>query len=116
MGSHKRTLAAAAATMLASLSLYPIFFGMAWFWAGVGATLMVALTGTLTRLRRLPILACLAGSLIGLVLYLNAGFESARSWYHLLPTPNSVRLLWDLAGTGFHQSAEYAPRCLNCPA
>ncbi len=109
MGSNRRTLAAAGATILASLSLYPIFIGLAWFWAGVGAVLMVAIAGTLTRLRRLPVAVCLAGSLIGLVFYLNAGFENARSWYHLLPTPNSLRLLWDLAGTGFRESAKYAP-------
>ncbi len=115
MGSHRRTLAAAVAVMLASFSLYPIFTGMAWFWAGVGAVLTVALAGTLTRLRRLPVPVCLLAGLAGLLLYLNVGFENARCWYHLLPTPNSLRLLWDLAGTGFSESAKYAPPVPELP-
>jgi len=109
MGSHRRTIAAAVATILASVSLYPIFIGVQWFWAGVGSVLVVALAGTLTRLRRLPVAVCLAGGLVALVLYLNLGFENAASRYHLIPTPNSLRLLWDLAGQGFNQSAKYAP-------
>ena len=68
MGSHRRTIAAAIATSLASLSLYPIFYGFAWFWAGVGATLTIALVGTLTRLRRLPVLVCVLAALAGLLL------------------------------------------------
>src|SRR5215472_11248756 len=115
MGSHRRTIAAAVATILASVSLYPIFIGVQWFWAGVGSVLVVALAGTLTRLRRLPVAVCLAGGLVALVLYLNLGFENAASRYHLIPTPNSLRLLWDLAGQGFNQSAKYAPPVPELP-
>jgi len=109
MGSHRRTIAAAVAVILASVSLYPIFIGTQWFWAGVGAVLAVAIAGTLTRLRRLPYAVCMAGELIGLLLFLNLAFESARSKYHLIPTPTSLARLWDLAGVGFDQSAKYAP-------
>jgi transglutaminase-like putative cysteine protease len=109
LGNYRRTLAAALATVLASISLYPIFYGWTWFWAGVGAVLTVAVAGTLTRLRRLPVIACLGGGVLALLLYLNFAFENARSFYHLLPTPNSLRSLWDLAGTGFSQAAQYAP-------
>src|SRR5215472_8989553 len=98
MGSHRRTIAAAVAVILASVSLYPIFIGTQWFWAGVGAVLAVAIAGTLTRLRRLPYAVCMAGELIGLLLFLNLAFESARSKYHLIPTPTSLARLWDLAG------------------
>lgn len=107
--THRRTLAAALATILASVSLYPIFYGWAWFWAGVGSVLAVAVAGTLTRLRRLPVVVCLAGGVVVLLLYLNLAFENARSFYHLLPTPASLRSLWDLAGTGFSDAAKYAP-------
>ena len=69
----------------------------------------VAVAGTLTRLRRLPVIACLAGGVAALLLYLNLAFENARSLYHLLPTPASLRSLWDLAGTGFNEAAQYAP-------
>jgi hypothetical protein len=109
MGSHRRTLAAAAATILASVSLYPIFIGSLWFWAGVGAVTVVAVAGTLTRLRRLPLIAGAAGEVAGLLLYLNLAFESTRSLYHVLPTPTSLRYLWDLAADGFNQAARYAP-------
>ena len=109
MASHRRTLAAAAATILAAVSLYPIFIGALWFWAGVGAVCAVAVAGTLTRLRRLPLVACLAAEVAALLLYLNVAFESARSLYHVIPTPTSLRWLWDLAGQGFAQAAKYAP-------
>jgi transglutaminase-like putative cysteine protease len=115
MGSYRRTTAAAAATILASLSLYPIFYGFAWFWTGVAAVLTVAVAGTLTRLRRLPVLVCLAGGLVALLLDLNIGYESPTSLFRVLPTPTSLRLLWDLVGLGFQESAKYAPPVPELP-
>jgi transglutaminase-like putative cysteine protease len=115
MGNYRRTIAAAAATILASLSLYPIFYGFAWFWTGVAAVLTVAVAGTLTRLRRLPVFVCLAGSLVALLLELNIGYESPTSLLRVLPTPTSLRLLWDLVGMGFHESAKYAPPVPELP-
>jgi transglutaminase-like putative cysteine protease len=109
MASHRRTLAAALATVAASVSLYPLFIGKLWFWAGAGAVAVVAATGTLTRLRRLPVVVCLAGGVLGLLLYLNLVFAGARSWGHVLPTFSSLRALWHLAGQGFDQAAKYAP-------
>jgi transglutaminase-like putative cysteine protease len=109
MANHRRTLAAAAATVLASVSLYPLFIGRLWFWAGAGAVAAVAAAGTLTRLRRLPVAICLAGGVLGLLLYLNLVFAGARSWYHVVPTFSSLSALWHLAGQGFDQSTKYAP-------
>src|SRR6516164_1944381 len=109
MASHRRTLAAAVATILASVSLYPIFLGWVWFWSGVAAVCTVAVAGTLTRLRRLPVVVCAAAGLAALMLDLNIGFESDHSLFHLLPTPTSLRSLWDLAGQGFDEAAQYAP-------
>ncbi|MGZ4434857.1 MAG: transglutaminase family protein, partial [Trebonia sp.] len=109
MASHRRTIAAAASTILTSIALYPVFIGTAWFWAGAGAVLAVAGAATLTRLRRLPVPVCVVGTLAGLLLYLNLVFSNGRSWGHLLPTATSLRLLWDLAGQGFHESSKYAP-------
>jgi transglutaminase-like putative cysteine protease len=109
MASYRRTLAAAVATILASISLYPIFSGAPlWFWDGFGAVLVVAAVGMLTRLRRLPVTACLAAGVAGLLLYLNAVFSS-QSLLGVIPTGSSLRLLWDLAGQGFSQAANYAP-------
>ena len=109
MFSYRRTLAAACATAAASLSLYPIFIGWGWFFIGLGSIIVMAAAGTATRIRRLPELVSLLGGLVVLVLFLNISFSNKRSFLHLLPTTTSVRQLWDLAGTGFHQSAIYAP-------
>ena len=109
MTSHRRTLAAALATAAASVSLYPIFTGALWFLVGLGSIAVVAAAGTATRLRRLPEPVCLGGGVVALLLYLNLAFASSRSLLHLLPTPASARLLWDLASQGFAEAAKYAP-------
>jgi transglutaminase-like putative cysteine protease len=109
VASHRRTAAAAVATILASVSLYPIFAGMAWFWAGCGSVAVAALAGTATRVRRLPVLTVLPLSLLVLLLYLNLAFANAHSLYHLLPTPSSLAALWDTANQGFSESSRYAP-------
>jgi transglutaminase-like putative cysteine protease len=109
MASHRRTVAAACAVILASISLYPIFTGTTWFWAGCGSALVVALAGTATRLRRLPVAVTLLAGILALLLYLNLVFANARSLYHLLPTPGSLAALWHTAGQGFSQASAYAP-------
>jgi transglutaminase-like putative cysteine protease len=109
MASHRRTAAAALAVILASVSLYPVFIGVLWFWAGCGSVLVVALAGTATRLRRLPVPVVLALGAAALLLYLNLAFANARSLYHLLPTPGSLATLFDLAGQGFNEASKYAP-------
>ena len=109
MASHRRTAAAAFAVILASVSLYPIFSGVLWFWAGCASAIVVALTGTATRLRRLPVVVDLALGVAGLLLYLNLAFSNAKSLWHLLPTPASLATLSDLAGQGFNEAARYAP-------
>jgi transglutaminase-like putative cysteine protease len=109
MASHRRTVAAACAVILASVSLYPIFIGTGWFWAGCGSACVVALAGTATRLRRLPVSVTLLAGVVALVLYLNLAFANARSLYHLLPTPGSLAALVHTAGQGFTQASRYAP-------
>jgi transglutaminase-like putative cysteine protease len=109
MASHRRTAAAAVAVLLASLSLYPIFIGAGWFFAGLGSIIVVALTGTATRLRRLPVPLTAAAVAATLLLYLNLTFSNARSLYRLLPTPASLHDLWHVAGQGFTEAGKYAP-------
>jgi transglutaminase-like putative cysteine protease len=109
MASNRRTGAAALAVIASSISLYPIFIGTAWFWAACGSVAVVALTGTLTRLRPLPIALTPAATLVALVLYLNVAFSNTTSLYHLLPTPSSLSALWHIAGQGFSESSRYAP-------
>jgi len=109
MASHRRTVAAAFAVILASVSLYPIYTGLTWFWAGVGSVIVIALTGTLTRMRRLPVAVVLLAYVAALLLWLNFAFSNARSLWHLLPTPASLAALFDIAGQGFNEAAKYAP-------
>ena len=113
--SHRQTIAAALATVAAGISLYPLFLGTNWFWAGVGATVTVALAGTLTRLRRLPLLACFTVGLLVLVCYLNLVFEAGHSFGHVLPTLRSLEDLGRLARTGVDESAKYAPPAPELP-
>ncbi|HVT69555.1 MAG TPA: transglutaminaseTgpA domain-containing protein [Trebonia sp.] len=109
MASHRRTAAAAFAVVLASVSLYPVFTGISWFWAGCGAVAAVALAGTATRLRRLPVALIPPLQAVALLLYLNVAFSNARSLIHLLPTQASLAALWHIAGQGFAEASRYAP-------
>ena len=43
--NHRLTVTAAAATVLASIALYPLIAGAGWFWAGIGAVIVVAAVG-----------------------------------------------------------------------
>ncbi|MGH3210643.1 MAG: transglutaminase TgpA family protein [Trebonia sp.] len=109
MASHRRTAAAAFAVILASVSLYPVFTGVVWFWAGCGAVIVVALAGTVSRLRRLPVAVVLLIGVVALLLYLNFAFSNSRSLIHLLPTPGSLSALVHVAGQGFTDASKYAP-------
>ncbi|MGH3246451.1 MAG: transglutaminase TgpA family protein, partial [Trebonia sp.] len=82
---------------------------LTWFWVGVASVIAMAGTGTLTRLRRLPLAAVLAAYAAALLLWLNLAFSNTRSLWHLLPTPASLAALFGIAGQGFNEAAKYAP-------
>ncbi len=113
--NRRMTVTVAVACVLASTVLYPLFLGSGWFYAGAGAVIAVALSGSLSRLRALPVLACLAISLLGLLLYLNLVFEVRHSLLWVIPTPASVSRLWHLVGTGLNESSRYAPPAPDLP-
>jgi transglutaminase-like putative cysteine protease len=107
--NHRLTVTAAAATTAASIAMYPLITRTGWFWAGIGASIVVAVVGTLTRLRALPVVVCLLAVLAGLFLYVNFLFAGPESLFRLIPTPASVHhLLW-LVGRANSQMARYAP-------
>src|SRR5215472_9629515 len=95
--NRRLTLTAATATVLASVALYPLITMLSWFWAGVGAVIVAAAVGSLTRLRTLPVVVCFLASLAGLVLYLNVLFAGPESFARLIPTWASVHHLIGLA-------------------
>jgi transglutaminase-like putative cysteine protease len=106
---YRLTLAAAAGTALASTALYVLFDGLAWFWAGVGAIALVAGIGMATRLRPLPVIACVLADLAGLVLYLNVLFASARSWLVVVPNLSSLSYLAQLTTQGMTDADRFSP-------
>ena len=111
----RMTVTTAVACVLASTALLPLFTSALWFAIAGGAVITVAAAGALTRLRTLPALVCLAGSVAGLLLYLNLVFEARHSLLFVIPTPGSISRLWDLAGTGTNEANKYAPPVPNLP-
>ncbi len=107
--NRRMTLTVALACALTSPVLYPLFIGARWYYVGLGAIITVAASGALSRLRTLPVVVCLAISVVGLLLYLNLVFEVRHSWALVIPTPGSLSRLWDLAGIGITNSRRYAP-------
>src|SRR5512142_3329728 len=109
------TVVTAVACLLAAIDLLPLFDDTLWFVIAIGAVIVVAATGTLTRLRPLPSEACLAAGVVALLLYLNLIFEVRHSWALVIPTPGSLSRLWDLIGTGIHDANRYAPPAPHQP-
>src|SRR5690348_15943114 len=109
------TVVTGVACLLAAIDLLPLFDDTLWFVIAIGAVIVVAATGTLTRLRPLPSEACLAAGVVALLLYLNLIFEVRHSWALVIPTPGSVSRLWDLIGTGIHDANRYAPPAPHRP-
>ncbi len=102
------TIAAAAATLLASIGLYPLFETAGWLAVGLGAILVVALAGVLTRRFRLPAAVCLAAGPLALLVYLTAVFAPGRALIAVIPTPGSVSALGRLIGDGWREANSYA--------
>ena len=103
------TVAAATATVLASIALYPLLAGGTWFWAGVGAVIVVAAIGAVTRRRAIPAIVCFAAAIAGEFLYLNAVFAGRQSWGGLVPTGTSVHHLRLLVAQATAETSKFAP-------
>ncbi len=107
--NYRLTVAAAAGTVLASTALYALFVGMEWFWAGVGAVIVVAAVGLATRIRRLPVVVCVAAGLAGLLLYLNLLFAPGQSWFAIIPNAASLTHVWHVATAGMTDADRFSP-------
>ncbi len=114
--SHRLTIAAAMATILVSIALYPVVSGWLWFWESAGAITVVGLAGALTRIRALPVVVCAAVGLAALLLYLNVLFASAQSVAGVVPTPSSLVHLGQLASRGLEGTSRFAPPAPAWPA
>ncbi|WP_246006956.1 transglutaminaseTgpA domain-containing protein [Actinomadura pelletieri] len=103
----RMTIMAGLATLAGSIGLYPLFETGAWFTACLGAVLAVAGAGLLARRLRVPAVVNLLFGLVGLLLYLNLVYAGESSWL-LIPSPESLRDLDELAGNGWQAANRYA--------
>lgn len=103
------TLAAAVATVLASIALYPLLDSGEWFWDGIGAVIVVAVVGAATRRRAIPAVLCFVAAVGGLFLYLNVVFAGRQSWAGLVPTGASLHHLQLLLKQAMTETSKYAP-------
>jgi transglutaminase-like putative cysteine protease len=103
------TVAAALATVLASIALYPLFDTGGWFWDGVGAAIVVAAVGAATRRRAIPAVLCFLATVGALFLYLNVVFAGRQSWAGLAPTGASLHHLQLLLNQAMAETSKYAP-------
>jgi transglutaminase-like putative cysteine protease len=103
------TLAAAVATVLASIALYPLLDSGQWFWNGIGAVIVVAVVGVATRRRAIPAVLCFLAAVGGLFLYLNMVFAGRQSWAGLAPTGASLQHLHLLLKQAMTETSKYAP-------
>jgi transglutaminase-like putative cysteine protease len=103
------TVAAAVATVLASIALYPLLDGGTWFWGGIGVVIVVAAVGAATRRRAIPVILCFLAAVGAEFLYLNAVFASRQSWAGLVPTGASVHHLQLLLHQAMVETSKDAP-------
>jgi len=103
------TVAAAIATVLASIALYPLLAGGTWFWGGIGVVIVVAAVGAATRRRAIPAILCFLAALGAEFLYLNAVFAGGQSWAGLVPTAASMHRLQMLLHQAMAETHKYAP-------
>jgi transglutaminase-like putative cysteine protease len=101
------TITAAAATLLSTIGLYPLFIGWGWFWPGFGAIIVVSAAGTLTRRFRLPSIFNLTSSLAALYLYLTVAYSAHEAFLWFVPTPASAARLGTLMGQGWATANKY---------
>ena len=103
------TVAAAVATVLASIALYPLLDGGIWFWGGVGAAIVVGVVGAATRRRAIPAVLCFLAAIAALFLYLNAVFAGRQSWAGLVPTGGSLHHLQLLLRQAMYEAHKDPP-------
>ncbi|MGH3257683.1 MAG: DUF3488 and transglutaminase-like domain-containing protein [Streptosporangiaceae bacterium] len=107
--NRRMTVTCAVAVVLVSTAMYPLFDFSDWFLAGIGAAAVAGACGALTRLRVLPVPVCLAVGVLGQLYYLDVLFEARHCLLRFLPTPASIRLLWDLVSIGIYDAHKFAP-------
>ncbi len=109
MMNHRLTFAAGLAVAASSLSLYAVLHGNAWMVAGLGAILVVALAGTLTRLATVP--AAIAATIV--VLIASVPILTGHGWLGLAGGIALVAIA-ALSATGARLARAYAALATYC--
>lgn len=107
-GETRLSLVGAVATVLAAISLSPLFTNATWFLASLGAVIVV--TGAAELAGRLSVPRALApvSALAALLCYLTALFAEREAWFGFIPGPDAMSLLAGIAGRGFTDIQRYA--------
>ncbi|GAA3803073.1 DUF3488 and transglutaminase-like domain-containing protein [Sphaerisporangium flaviroseum] len=108
-------IAAGLATAAVSISLYPLFSGGTWFWAGMGAIIVVAAASALTTRHTVPRWLGPPFELVMLWLYLTVVFAGEETWAWIVPTKDTVVALADLLREGFDDIQRYAAPVPSSP-
>ncbi|MFC3981200.1 transglutaminase TgpA family protein [Streptosporangium jomthongense] len=101
-------IAAGAATMAVTVSLYPLFQGGAWFWASLGAVVVVTAVGVPASRYSLPGWLAPLGQVVAIWIYLTAVFTPEKAWGRVVPTRESVVALARMLVGGFADIQRFA--------
>ncbi|MEV8631420.1 DUF3488 and transglutaminase-like domain-containing protein [Streptosporangium sp. NPDC051023] len=101
-------IASGAATAAVAVSLYPLFQGGAWFWASLGAIVVVTGIGVPASRYTLPDWLAPLAQIVALWIYLTAAFTGRKAWAGVVPTRESVAGLGKLLTTGFADIQRFA--------
>ncbi|GAA4580429.1 DUF3488 and transglutaminase-like domain-containing protein [Planotetraspora phitsanulokensis] len=104
----KLPVAAGLATAAVSLTLYPLFEGGSWFWASLGAIVVVTAVGMVASRFSAPPWAAPPAMIVVLGVYLTAVFAGGEAWIGFIPTKDSVLLVGELFGSGFDDIQRFA--------
>jgi transglutaminase-like putative cysteine protease len=102
------TIFAALATATSAIVLYPLFEAGTWFWRVLGAVVVVALTGLVTRRLRIPAVLSPLVALVTLAAFLTFCFARAGAPAGFVPTPGALARLAGLVARGLNDINHYA--------
>ncbi|GAA3011653.1 DUF3488 and transglutaminase-like domain-containing protein [Streptosporangium longisporum] len=101
-------IASGMATGAVAIALYPLFQGGDWFWASLGAILVVTGIGTVAGYYALPGWLVTPVQVFATWIYLTATFAGDEAWGRVVPTADSVVELARLLTKGFADIQRFA--------
>lgn len=102
------TLVAAIATLLASISLSPLFTGWQWFLRCLGAVVVAAVVSEVARRVSVPLLLAPVTAIAALLCYLTAVFVRRSALLGFIPGPEALAVLGEITRRGLDDIQRYA--------